>query len=124
MTVAFWFLTDLYIRGELTQKQFGIVETAKETEILKETEKALFIKFISELGEHEMWIPKTCIRKEKYRRVRIKVPKWLANNKQLPDTILNGQIIEEREKAIYFRYRADLAKWLPKSQVEILEEYE
>lgn len=124
MTIAFWFLVDLYVRGELTQKQFGIIETAKDTEILKETEKANYIKFSSDLGTHEMWIPKKCILKNKYKRVKVKVPKWLANNKQLPVTVLTGQIIEEREKAIYFRYRADLAKWLPKSQVEIIEEIE
>ena len=121
MTVAFWFLMDLYVKGELTQKQFGIIETANETEILKETEKALYVKFISEIGTHELWLPKSCILKNKYKRVKVKVPKWLANNKQLPDIELIGQIIEEREKAIYFRYRADLAKWLPKSQIEIVE---
>lgn len=121
MNVAFWFLMDLYVKGELTQKQFGIIETAKETEVLKETEKALYVKFISEIGTHELWLPKSCILKNKYKRVKVKVPKWLANNKQLPDTELIGQIIEEREKAIYFRYRADLAKWLPKSQIQIEE---
>lgn len=121
MTVAFWFLMDLYVKGELTQKQFGIIETAKETEVLKETEKALYVKFISEIGTHELWLPKSCILKNKYRRVKVKVPKWLANSKQLPDEELIGQIIEEREKAIYFRYRADLAKWLPKSQIKIEE---
>lgn len=121
MNVAFWFLMDLYVKGELTQKQFGIIETAKETEVLKETEKALYVKFISEIGTHELWLPKSCILKNKYRRVKVRVPKWLANNKQLPDTELIGQIIEERDKAIYFRYRADLAKWLPKSQIQIEE---
>ena len=121
MNVAFWFLMDLYVKGELNQKQFGIIETAKDTEILKETEKALYVKFISEIGAHELWLPKSCILKNKYKRVKVKVPKWLANNKQLPDTELIGQIIEERDKAIYFRYRADLAKWLPKSQIQIEE---
>ena len=121
MQIAFWFLSDLYIRGEISQKEFGIIETAYSTEILAETEKACHIKFLSELGVHEMWIPKKCILQNKYKRVKVKLPKWLANNKQLPNTELKGQLIEETDKAIYFRYRADLATWLPKSQITIEE---
>jgi len=121
MQIAFWFLSDLYIRGEISQKEIGIIETAYSTEILAETEKACHIKFLSELGVHEMWIPKKCILQNKYKRVKVKLPKWLANNKQLPNTELKGQLIEETDKAIYFRYRADLATWLPKSQITIEE---
>lgn len=121
MTIAFWFLQDLYIKGELAQKEFAIIETAYDSEILAETEKATYFKFMSELGEHEIWIPKKCILEKSYKRAKVKLPKWLANTKQLPKTELKGQIINETEKAIYFRYRLDLAVWLPKSKIEIEE---
>lgn len=121
MTIAFWFLQDLYIKGEITQKEFAIIETAYESEVLAETEKATHFKFMSELGEYELWIPKKCIIEKGYKRAKVKMPKWLAKAKQLPKEELKGQIINETEKAIYFRYRVDLAKWLPKSQIEIEE---
>ena len=121
MTIAFWFLQDLYIKGEITQKEFAIIETAYDSEVLAETEKAIYFKFLSELGTHEIWIPKKCILNTKYKRARVKLPKWLTNSKQLPKTELKGQILDETEKAIYFRYRLDLATWLPKSKIEIEE---
>ena len=121
MTIAFWFLQDLYIKGEITQKEFAIIETAYDNEVLAETEKATYLKFMSELGEHELWIPKKCILKKEYKRVKVKMPKWLARVKQLPKDELKGQILDETEKAIYFRYRLDLATWLPKSKIEIEE---
>ena len=121
MQIAFWFLQDKYIKGEITQKEFAIIETAYDTEVSTETEKALYIKFLSELGMYELWIPKKCILKDKYRRAKVKMPKWLAKTKQLPKEELRGQIIDETDKAIFFRYRADLAAWLPKSQIEIEE---
>ena len=121
MQIAFWFLSDLYIKGEISQKEFGIIETAYSTEILAETEKACHIKFLSELGVHEMWIPKKCILENKYKRVMVRLPKWLTRVKQLPKEELKGQVIDETDKAIFFRYRADLAVWLPKSQIQIEE---
>lgn len=121
MTIAFWFLQDLYIKGEISQREFGIIETAYHVEILSETEKANYIKFLSELGSHEMWIPKKCILEKGYKRAMVRLPKWLVRAKQLPKEELKGQIIDETEKAIYFRYRLDLATWLPKSKIEIEE---
>jgi len=121
MTIAFWFLQDLYIKGEITQKEFAIIETAYDNEVLAETEKAVYIKFLSELGEYEQWIPKKCILEKGYRRVKVKMPKWLSKAKQLPKDEMKGQILDETEKAIYFRYRMDLAVWLPKSKIEIEE---
>ena len=121
MTIAFWYLQDKYIKGEITQKEFAIIETAYHQEILTETEKANNVKFLSELGSHEMWIPKKCFIEKSYKRVTVIVPKWLARTKQLPKEELKGQILDETEKAIYFRYRLDLATWLPKSQIEIIE---
>jgi len=121
MTIAFWFLQDLYIKGNITMKEFAMVETAYDTEILQETEKAVHVKFLSELGSCELWIPKKCILQNSYKRVTVKLPKWLANSKQLPKEELKGQVLDETEKAIYFRYRLDLATWLPKSQIEIIE---
>lgn len=121
MTIAFWFLQDLYIKGEINQKEFAIIETAYESEVLAETEKAIHFKFMSELGEYELWIPKKCILEKGYRRVKVKMPKWLAKSKQLPKDELKGQIINETEKAIYFRFRVDLAVWLPKSKIQIEE---
>src|SRR5690606_14347105 len=81
MTIAFWFLQDLYIKGEITQREFVIIETAYHQEILTETEKANYVKFLSELGSHEMWIPKKCFREKSYKRVTVIVPKWLARTK-------------------------------------------
>ena len=121
MKIAFWFLQDLYIKGEISMKEFGIIESAYDTEISAETEKAVYVKFLSELGTHEMWIPKKCILEDKYRRAMVRLPKWLAKAKQLPKEELKGQIIDETDKAIFFRYRIDLASWLPKSQITIEE---
>ena len=121
MQIAFWFLQDLYIKGNITIKEFSMVETAYDTEILQETEKAVYVKFLSELGSCELWIPKKCILQNSYKRVKVKLPKWLANSKQLPKEELKGQIIDETDKAIFFRYRIDLASWLPKSQITIEE---
>lgn len=121
MIIAFWYLQDKYIKGEISMKEFGMIETAYDTEILKETEKALYVKFLSELGSCEIWVPKKCILEKDYKRVKVKLPKWLVSTKQLPKDELKGQIINETDKAIYFRYRVDLAKWLPKSQIEIEE---
>lgn len=121
MIIAFWYLQDKYIKGEISMKEFGMIETAYDTEILKETEKALYVKFLSELGSCEIWVPKMCILEKDYKRVKVKLPKWLVSTKQLPKDELKGQIINETDKAIYFRYRVDLAKWLPKSQIEIEE---
>ena len=58
MNIAFWFLQDLYIKGNITMKEFAMVETAYDTEILQETEKAVYVKFLSELGSCDLWIPK------------------------------------------------------------------
>ena len=121
MNIAFWFLQDLYIKGNITMKEFAMVETAYDTEILQETEKAVYVKFLSELGSCDLWIPKKCILQNSYKRVKVKLPKWLANAKQLPKEELKGQVIDETDKAIYFRYRIDLASWLPKSQITIEE---
>lgn len=121
MKIAFWFLQDLYIKANITIKEFSMIETAYDTEILQETEKAVYVKFLSELGSCELWIPKKCILQNPYKRVKVKLPKWLANAKQLPKEELKGQIIDETDKAIFFRYRIDLASWLPKSQITIEE---
>ena len=121
MKIAFWFLQDKFIKGEISMKEFGIIESAYDTEISTETEKALYVKFISELGTCETWIPKKCILEKGYRRAKVKMPKWLARAKQLPKDELKGQILEETEKAIFFRYRLDLVTWLPKSKIEIEE---
>lgn len=121
MKIAFWFLQDLYIKGNITIKEFSMIETAYDTEILQETEKAVYVKFLSELGSCELWIPKKCILQNPYKRVKVKLPNWLANAKQLPKEELKGQIIDETDKAIFFRYRIDLASWLPKSQITIEE---
>ena len=121
MKIAFWFLQDLYIKGNISIKEFSMIETAYDTEILQETEKAVHVKFLSELGSCELWIPKKCILQNSYKRVTVKLPKWLTNSKQLPKEVLKGQIIDETDKAIFFRYRIDLAVWLPKSQIEIIE---
>lgn len=121
MKIAFWFLQDLYIKANITIKEFSMIETAYDTEILQETEKAVYVKFLSELGSCELWIPKKCILQNPYKRVKVKLPKWLANVKQLPKEELKGQIIDETDKAIFFRYRIDLASWLPKSQITIEE---
>ena len=121
MTIAFWFLQDLFIKGEITMKEFAMIETAYDTEIMKETEKAVYVKFLSELGTCEIWVPRKCILEKEYKRIKVKLPKWLVSAKQLPKEELKGQVINETDKAIYFRYRVDLAKWLPKSQIEIEE---
>ena len=121
MKIAFWYLQDKYIKGEITMKEFGIIESSYDTEISTETEKAVYVKFLSELGTCELWIPKKCILDKDYKRAKVKLPKWLVNAKQLPKEELRGQIIDETEKAIYFRYRIDLAVWLPKSKIELEE---
>lgn len=121
MNIAFWYLQDKCIKGEITVKEFAMIETAYDTEILKETEKAIYVKFLSELGTCEIWVPRKCILEKEYKRVKIKIPKWLASTKQLPKEELKGQVIDETDKAIFFRYRVDLATWLPKSQIEVEE---
>ena len=119
MVIAFWYLQDKYIKGEISMKEFGIIESAYDAEVSTETDKAVYVKFLSELGTCEIWIPKKCILEKGYQRAKVKLPKWLAKTKQLPKEELKGQIIDETEKAIFFRYRLDLAAWLPKSQIEI-----
>ena len=121
MKIAFWYLQDKYIKGEINMKEFGIIESAYDTEVTAETEKAVYVKFLSELGTCETWIPKKCILEKDYRRAKVKMPKWLSRAKQLPKDELKGQILDETDKAIYFRYRIDLASWLPKSQITIEE---
>lgn len=121
MKIAFWYLQDKFIKGEISIKEFSMIETAYDMEILKETEKAVYVKFLSELGMCEIWVPRKCILEKEYKRIKVKLPKWLVSAKQLPKEELKGQVINETDNAIYFRYRVDLAKWLPKSQIEIEE---
>lgn len=121
MSIAFWFLQNLYIKGFITVKEMAMIESAFDWKTLDETEKAIFVKFISDLGTCEIWLPKSVILKEAYRRVKVKLPEWLRNKKDLPKQEIKGQIIDETDKAILFRHRIDLAVWLPKSQIKIEE---
>ena len=48
----------------------------------------------------------------------IKLTKWLANQKKLPEEI-KGNIIGETEKAVKIEYVTTATIWLPKSQITI-----
>lgn len=119
MNVKFWFLNQKYLNEEITKEELMIIESHETYEVLNETEKASYIEFYSPLGTYKMWIPKSCITTTKYKKATIKAPDWLVREKNLPSNNIKGYIVEEREKAIYFRYHLGLAAWLPKSQIEI-----
>ena len=55
------------------------------------------------------------------REVTLKITNWLANQKKLPE-LIQGQILDQTEKAYKFQYYAPITIWLPKSQVKIIEE--
>ena len=119
MYVAFWFLHEKFMKDEIKAEDVVIIETSKEQEVIRETEKALQVRFTAELGECELWIPKKCILEEKPKAITVKMPKWLADEKKIIKEEIKGYLISETEKAIYFRYHVVKAVWLPKSQIEI-----
>lgn len=57
------------------------------------------------------------------KNIKIKLTKWIAKQKNLPE-VLEGYIINQTENAIKMEYLTTSTIWLPKSQIEIIEEKE
>ena len=59
-------MENIIIKDWFLEKNFSEHEryaiSVSDIEILKETEKAYLLKFISEFGKVEKWIPKACIK--------------------------------------------------------------
>jgi len=59
MIIKEWFLYEKFTDGE----RYAI-SISDEPIILKETEKAVYVKFVSDWGTIKTWIPKSCIYSE------------------------------------------------------------
>lgn len=56
ISIKRWFLSKNFSRNE----QY-VIECADSTEVEKETEKAVLVKWVSDYGTLTRWVPKSCI---------------------------------------------------------------
>ena len=56
MTVKKWFLEKAF-----TQNERYAIDTTEQVSIVRETEKAVLIKWVTDFGTIQRWVPKSCV---------------------------------------------------------------
>lgn len=117
MRIKNWFMEQ-----EFTRDERYAISVTDQYEVLKESEKAIQVRWNTEFGKITRWIPKSVIIEdiapaETEATHRIEIAKWLANKYFLPEKAI-CRITRETEKAVLVDF-GSLEVWMPKKSVKL-----